>query len=203
MKKIILAGMLITGLSASMNAFANDSGWYVAGGLGGALTTPLDLDTQNALIAAGDSRFATGSNNGITMASRLQAGYQINSSFAVEAGYVNLGNYTYAATGGNLPSPYSISSTISASYIDAVGILPLGTTQWSVFGKVGVAFANATSVAGVAPSFAGTSRTGFTSGIGIKYEFANGISIQYEADDYDIGLSTPIAAAFYSLGYKF
>ncbi len=203
MKKIILAGMALTSLTGPMTAFADDSGWYVAGGFGGALITPLELDTQNALIAAGDSQFTTSSNNGITTASRVQAGYQINRGFAVEAGYVNLGNYSYAATGGNLSSPYSISSTISASYFDAVGIMPLGTSQWSVFGKVGVAHTSATSVTGVAPSFAGTSITGFTSGLGIKYEFANGISIQYEADNYDVGLSAPVATGFYSLGYKF
>jgi OOP family OmpA-OmpF porin len=203
MKKIILAGVVITGIVGSISAFADDSGWYVAGGFGGALTTPLDLDTQNTLIAAGDSKFTASSNNGSTISSRVQAGYQINSGFAVEAGYVNLGNYSYSATGGNLSSPYSFSSTISASYFDAVGIMPLGATRWSVFGKVGVAHTNSTSMAGVAPSFAGASRTGFTSGVGIKYEFANGISIQYEADNYDVGLSAPVATGFYSLGFKF
>lgn len=201
MKGITLALIAILVLAGATTASADDSGWYVVGGVGGTDTNPLILDTQNSLIAARQSGFVYSSNSGMS-AYRLHAGYQLSEYFAVEGGYVNLGNFKYTATGGTLASPYSISSTIKASYLDGVALLPFGN-HFSLLAKLGIAHSTSSSVAGVPVDFAGISKTGFTTGLGVKYEFANGVSIQYEEDSYNVGASDLLGAGFFSLGYKF
>lgn len=201
MKNIALAAVAAFGLAGAVSAHADDSGWYIAGGLGGTSVAPLILDTQNALIAAGDTRFVYSANKGVG-AARLQAGYQISTHLAVEGGFVHVGKFQYTATGGNLPAPYSFSTTIRATYMDAVGILPLGS-QFSAFGKLGIAHTSSTAVTGAALPFAGRSRIGVNTGLGIKYEFSNGISLQYEGSSYDIGASSALSTGTFNLGYKF
>jgi|GEM_PF-4948225 hypothetical protein len=115
-----------------MTAFADDNKWYVGGGVG----------------------FGRRSSS----ASKFEGGYQIlkaedNGGLAIEAGHANLGNPTYTESGVNLSSAYS------ASYLDAVVIMPI-YARWHLLVKLGV---DSTSLTGVAPSFRGHQNLGLPS----------------------------------------
>jgi len=201
MKKLALRAISIVGLTCAVNALADDGNWYIAGGLGGTDVSALIFDTQNAMISKGATRFSYAANQGIA-ASRLQAGYMFLPHWAVEAGFVNLGDFKYTASGGNLAAPVSLSSHIKATYVDAVAILPF-TDHAGFFAKLGLAHTTSTGVTALPLAFAGTSVNGLTGGLGLKYEFSNGVSIQYEQDSYNVHASSVIGVGTFNLGYRF
>lgn len=65
---------------------------------------------------------------------KLQLGYSINPNFAIEGGYVNLGETNYRAAFSTGEGRARVED--SGWNVDAVGILPVSNTV-SVFGKVG------------------------------------------------------------------
>jgi OOP family OmpA-OmpF porin len=132
MKQVAVA--LIT-LSAASTVFAaDDSGAYILGAVGVSRVS-IDKaafdDTLNSVPVTGLSSTTDERDTGY----KLQLGYKLNQNFAIEGGYVDLGEFAYNAsfTGG------TAKATVKASgwNLVAMGILPLGDT-YSLLGRAGM-----------------------------------------------------------------
>jgi OOP family OmpA-OmpF porin len=142
----IRSALFISALSAlstatvSVNALAADSGWYVLGSVGQAKydtesKSSIDSDLQ-ASVAPLD--LASSSLDDSDSGYKLQVGYQFNQNFAVEGGYIDLGELVYKArvTDGFDSVGARLKTEAHGFNVSAVGILPLGS--FSLFAKVGV-----------------------------------------------------------------
>jgi OOP family OmpA-OmpF porin len=139
--------------AASLAAFsAHAEGLY----LGGSLGAPHFGDSVNGV---------SGSGSGVS--GKVFGGYQLTPNFAVEAGLVGLGRIdngsgTVRGRGG---------------YLDAVGLLPLGS-KWSLLGSVGIAQVNLDTSNG------DDKGAGLKLGLGAEYALGNSVSLRGEYEQY-------------------
>jgi OmpA-OmpF porin, OOP family len=116
------------------------SPWY-AGLNVGFSNTKIDDGSLNAdlLTVPGITSASTKSKDENDSGFKLFAGYQVNSNFALEGGYADLGKFTLDTAVTAFGSPATAHSEIKATgwNIDAVGIVPVGNI-WSIIGRVGV-----------------------------------------------------------------
>lgn len=205
MKKITLAVLAIAGLVGASTSFADDSGWYVLGGVGPTTGGRDQSKLDHTLKAAGASGFSSSINTATVY--KLQAGYQINSFFAVEGGYIASNREIYSASGGNLPGPVTATGRISGWNLTAVGILPLAY-QFSLLGKLGAAgIGDTDTLTGFGqPVYAMGSKTDLTYGFGAKYDFTKAVFVRLDVDSYNIGSTLSATRSnvwMLGLGYKF
>ncbi|MCK9283221.1 MAG: outer membrane beta-barrel protein [Rhodocyclaceae bacterium] len=133
--RLILALATIAAFTFSTSARAE--GLYLAMSLGGSSYKADTSEADRDLVSAG----ATGLSSKLEkedVAFKLQLGYKLNEHFAIEGGYVDLGNAKYSAsfTGGSA----DIKVRAEGFNIAALGIVPIGE-KFSLFGKVGVIYA--------------------------------------------------------------
>lgn len=156
-------------LALSTNVFAGD--FYVSGEVTHSVT-PLDKNHFDTLTGATSSSSDDQSNQ-----FRLQAGYQFNPNFAIEAGYIDLGKAKYKATAGS-----STKGELKAGGIDLVGlaILPV-TDDLSLFAKGGFV---AASVDAKATGFKKTSTNEIVPlvGVGAIYKIDKNIDLRADYD---------------------
>lgn len=171
-----------------------------------ALSTPLPASDLYLLGAIGRSRFdvAQGAIDNVVLKKagaqeiisttdvrdtgyKIQLGYRFNPYLAIEGGYVDLGNATYAArfNGG------SAEVTIKAHGINAavLGMLPVNDS-FTLFGKLGVINAKAETdlrTTGLSALVKSTNLRA-NAGIGATYDLGNNLSGRFEYE------------AFYKLG---
>lgn len=158
MLKCILASLSIaTALLAAGPAAAQlkspDSGFYIGGGLG-----RTDSDQGGAIDNKDNAWKAFG-------------GYQFNRYFAVEGGYVDLGQVS-------LPGATLDSKAWQGS---AVGSLPL-TEKFALTGKLGLAQTE-TRVSG----FGSDDNTDPTYGLGLRYDFTRQFGLRGEWERFRLG----------------
>ena len=178
-----IAAAALALLSAS--AFAGDV--YILGSVGQASTNINKSNLDNSLIDAGVTGLSSSTKETDT-GYKLQLGYQFNQYFAVEGGYVNLGEAKYSAnfTGGNAKA----TAKVDGWNIDAVGILPVND-KFSLFGKLGT-FAAHTKV-DVSANGPGGSATGSATannwsthyGIGASYALTKSVGLRVEYEKFD------------------
>ncbi|MDE2585366.1 MAG: outer membrane beta-barrel protein [Betaproteobacteria bacterium] len=178
-----IATVALAFLSAS--AFAGDV--YILGSVGQASTKINKTDLDNSLVNAGVTGLSSSTKETDT-AYKLQLGYQFNQYFAVEGGYVNLGEAKYSAsfTGGNGKA----TAKVDGWNIDAVGILPLND-QFSLFGKLGT-FAAHTKVDASASGPGGAASVSDSAnnwsthyGVGASYAFTKSVAVRVEYEKFD------------------
>ncbi len=156
MKKIVT--VLILSAAISTPAFAANSGGYVTADYG-----TLSMSDAGLLPNPG--------------AVRVTGGYRFNPNFAIEAGYMAIGDSTVSTSFGDL--------TYQQGSLQAFGVifLPLGSS-FDLFGKIGVASnygkLTGTGIYSVLNSDAVT--TNATYGIGGQFKFNHLVSmrVQYE-----------------------
>ncbi|MEI7430414.1 MAG: outer membrane beta-barrel protein, partial [Betaproteobacteria bacterium] len=120
---------LIIGFSVlfySIMASAADSNWVIGGGLGQSI---FKLNAPAGYSVSGASETAK------STAYDFFIGYKINTYIAVEAGYLNLGEYKISGSRGN--SSAQASAKISGVTLAALWKYPLND-QWSVFARTGL-----------------------------------------------------------------
>lgn len=125
---------------ASSNAVT--SGVYVTGQIGYADTgmgSKTNLSPYTDYFTANNPHDKNLSNNGL--AGRLALGYQFNQNFAVEAGYLQLGQRKVNVTQHMAPLHSNGSLNLQQNAIDLVGkaMLPVAS-KLNVYGKLGVAY---------------------------------------------------------------
>ncbi|HSC67720.1 MAG TPA: OmpA family protein [Cellvibrio sp.] len=142
---------------------------------------------------------------------KVFVGYQFNNHVALEAGYADLGDFSYEV--GRAPGAGSLRG--DASYkgynLDLVGTLPL-TQRWSAFARVGAfhyeAEQNFVGTESLAASLSNDDKdTGYKFGGGFEYAFTERLSARIEAERYRIEdmIGDHGSVNLYSLGlvYRF
>ncbi len=126
MKKILLAALLLV----SAPALAQNTGWYIGGGLGG---------TNADFVNSDFTGFATGTRTADDddVGTRFFGGYRITRNLAVEGGLAFLGSYRQRYNNGGQIAVYDYNA--SALTVALAGNLPLAGGL-SFNGRFGVAF---------------------------------------------------------------
>lgn len=197
-KAIISLCVAATMATVSGAALADDSGFYVLGAIG--QIRGFSKSTTDASLTAAGATGVVSSANSTDTAFKLQAGYQLNTNFAIEGGYFDGGKYTYNATTTNIGA-VGLTAKVSAWNLVAVGILPLGN-QFSALGKLGVADVSASC--STTPNVVAScpSKSDVTYGLGVKYAVTNAIFLRGDWDSYK-GNSMRANVWTLGVGYKF
>ena len=129
----LIAAALIGSMSSTA-VQAADEGFYGYVSAGSS-TSDRKAEVDNALTNAG--AVFTSSANSTDTAYKVQLGYQFNSNFAVEGGYVDMGRFTYHAL-STVPAGATRDGIVKVTGVnlDAVGRLPVSDAV-AVFGKLG------------------------------------------------------------------
>lgn len=186
LKKLVLL-IAVAGIAATAQPAAAQ--WY-----GVATAGSTNTSVNQSVLAVTGSTANSYSKDDTDTGFKLQAGYQINPNFAVEGGYVSLGNFSLT---NNVTAPF-VGSAKGALKADGwnlvgVGILPVGK-DFSVFGKLGTIYATTTAdvtTSGAIALAAGTpanrkkSEWNLTYGLGLQYDFTKSISIRGEWERFD------------------
>lgn len=122
---------------------------------------------------------------------KLFGGYQFNRFFALELGYADFGTFKETAT---VTAPVTGTAEFSfdahAYSLDAVGTLPLFSSSFAAFGKVGAALAtvegspSTCTVAGLACTAAAEEQYVPKLGVGLQYGFAKNLALRVEWERY-------------------
>jgi len=169
--KPIAAALLVVGSLGATAAQAN--GLYG----GAALGVPRYQDDINGV---------SGSGNGAS--GKVFGGYQFNPYFALEAGYADLGHVDNST--GRING--------RAEYLDAVGMLPLGSSKFSLLGSVGATHVNLDTSAG------DDGGNGVKLGLGAQYALTDNIAFRAEAERYHAdAFGTKPDIDQYTIGVRF
>ena len=150
---------------------------------------------------AGSSTFDnTFANNGASVQSsgvsntdtafKLLLGYQFNPYFAVEGGYVNLGQLSYNGNFADGTGNGTLKN--DGAVIDALGIYPL-SNGFSVFAKGGLYYSNTSlNLSSGAPSVGGaytysgsSNSTNLNYGVGLSYALTPAFSVRTEYERFN------------------
>ena len=190
-RKLSLVAFAVLGTVASSCVLAQDSttGPYIGANIG-ATRAKFNNDSANsALTGQGltvTSRTEDNSSNGY----KLFGGYQLNRNFAVEGGYFDLGRFNYGINTSPLGT-FASDTRVRGLNLDLVGLLPV-TDQFSVFGRVGAAYAQSrgsfTRTGALPLNNASTSRndTNLKLGLGLQYAITEALAVRAEVERYRI-----------------
>ncbi|WP_342219377.1 outer membrane beta-barrel protein [Rickettsiella endosymbiont of Miltochrista miniata] len=137
-KKVLSTTVLTVSVLGAMAANAAAPGVYVTGQVGYA-NTHMGSKTQISDLIS-DQNYSKDndlSNNGL--AGRVALGYQFNQNFAVEAGYLQLGERKVDTSKIGATTQSTLKLQQNAIDLVGKGIMPLGS-NFNVYGKLGVAY---------------------------------------------------------------
>jgi opacity protein-like surface antigen len=189
MVKLTLGILALCCIGISGAAIAGEgSGVYIYGAAGQAQQASITKDNQDAYM--------------------LLLGYQLNSKWAVEGGYVDLGTTTYT---GNLTGLSSKSNAISVTAVRTWNVQDtFGNNGFSFLAKFGFAQvkSSATGSATIPTIFSASNsytKKGVTVGLGAKFDFDQNWALRVDADTFDTGQYAYGRVPVYSVGlsYKF
>jgi hypothetical protein len=187
----VLLGMFVLcsfGISGSATADQNN-GVYIYGAAGQSQQSSITKNNQDAYM--------------------FFLGYQFNSKWAIEGGYVDLGATSYSAAGtANLSSK---SDGASLSAVRTWNVTDnFGNNAFSFLAKFGIAQvkSSASGSASIPTIFSTSSsytKKGITLGVGAKYDFDQNWALRIDADSFDTGQYAYGRVPVYSMGldYKF
>lgn len=170
------------------------------------------LDLLESSTEISDSAFTWG----------LIAGYQVGRYFAVEAGYLDLGEAEYKARGvvtdDITSNDVEIAGTMDSSgfAVSALGMVPLGGSGWDVFGRLGMYFGS-NDITGqltvddvIEPGEDDTSSESFIWGVGFSYtrgqwtsrlEYQQYLDVGDEGDFDGLDVDRIVFGAVYRTGF--
>jgi OmpA-OmpF porin, OOP family len=205
--KLRVLSLALLSAMASQVAWAQglsrDSGFYTGLGLG---LTRAKIDEERitaGLLANGATSVAMEVDES-SVGGKLFGGYQINRTWAVEAGYFNLGEFGYKANTNtlgiarpplpvpNFPGSLEGRIKLQGLNLDLVGTMPLAQ-RWSLLGRVGAQYARAQdtfsttgTVAAVANANPSKSELNYKLGVGVQYEWSPSVLVRAEAERFRI-----------------
>jgi OOP family OmpA-OmpF porin len=184
-----LAGLTTLGAVLATASHAQEAAYsYFGLGVGQSHSQLNQMDTTNSLLGAGNGATLQGNEQQDT-AYKIFGGYQFNRNFALEAGYFNLGKFTYRATAG--------ADTLNGTYdveginLDLVGTMPLGE-RFSAFGRFGIQHAltrdgfNGTGTLAPANNSPSKRENNLKVGVGLQYDISPTMQLRGEAERYRI-----------------
>jgi OOP family OmpA-OmpF porin len=180
---------ILAALSSGGAAAYDGDGWYVGGNYG---WTEATIDDARIISSLAGRGFTVGtiedfdSDNGY----KAYLGYQFNPYFALEGGYVDLGQYGYALTttpAGTLTGDIDLRGV----NLDLVGRMPLND-RFSLFARIGALYAEAdtrfvgTGAVNVLDPNPTSKELNYKFGVGMEFAFNPSLSMRIEAERYRI-----------------
>jgi OmpA-OmpF porin, OOP family len=163
LKKIAFTFLISTVFAQA--AMAAEDGGYIGGGLGISFTTIKNTSTgvSNTFSSSGP---------------HLLGGYQFNRNFALEGEYFDLGSF----------NDYPVAIKASGYGVSGVGIIPLGSGRFSLFGKIGLTSVSTTGSA--APGWvltvpASQTKSGVSVGFGMNYDITPKATLRLSLNSYE------------------
>jgi OOP family OmpA-OmpF porin len=195
MKKILFALIAsATALSAASAYAADDAGTgYLGAGLVG---SRYNFDEAGAVSGDNHSGYKAGG--------KIYGGYNIDKTWALEAGYTDFGSksYNYSVGTGN----GSIKSDSHSYYVAGKGTLPL-SEQTALFGKLGVARNhNSVDTTGIAYANGSEDKTALYAAVGAEYSINKNVKVSLEYENYgknDIDTGRKSGAVTAGVRYNF
>jgi opacity protein-like surface antigen len=190
-KKSILAMLTIAAAGAATPAAAADNNFYGVAS-GGRSTIDADAAAINAFALRSGVTTAT-SNSSNDVGWKLQLGYQMTPTWALEGGYASLGQAKYIVTAA-APAAYTASGTRKADLfnLDLVGRVEINKGFYAL-GRLGGYYWRTDSDL---PFAAGLNKTRDTGtdvkiGAGLQYDFTRNFALRGEFERYNgIGKSS-------------
>jgi OmpA-OmpF porin, OOP family len=188
-KTAVTLGLMALGLAAGPLAMADDSPWYVGANLGQARAKIDDPSISNGQLQNGFV-ITSISDDDNHSGYKLFGGYQVNSNFALETGYFDLGSFGFDAT-TQPPGTLHGTTRLRGLNFDLVGILPI-TERFSAFGRVGADYVDAkdsfdgsgfVDVRDARPSKRDMS---YKFGLGLQYDFTTHFAGRAEVERYRV-----------------
>jgi OmpA-OmpF porin, OOP family len=205
MNKYSASGVVfVTFVAAAHGAAAQDpaktsgptSAWFAGIGLG---ETSANIPTQTvdainaSLSAANGSAFTLVEKDSRSTTGKILLGYTFSRNFAVEGGYTQVGKSTVSLdfrSGLNSVGTFQADYKMTAWFIDAVGMLPLGE-KWALIGRLGAAYGRTSvNMSGQPITFAisGDDRTETKVrekfGAGVDYNINSAFTVRVEWERY-------------------
>ena len=169
-KKVLLAAMLgatvMAAPAVSMAQARGETGWYLGGNIGQSKVKDGCSGLGGTGISCDDKDTAF----------KILGGYNINRNFAAELGYTDFGKAK--ASGLGLTDEFKA----TAWELSAVGSYPVAN-QFSVFGRLGLYFADAKENTNFAGNFKHTNND-LTYGFGVRYDFSRELGVRGEWQRY-------------------
>ncbi len=190
---VIGSALLASALARADEPFVNpdwaNSAWYLGGGIG-ASRASIDQDRiTRALTANGASLTAFSKDEKDAPAYKLFMGRQLNRYLAIEAGFFDLGDFSFNATTSD--GALRGNTGMRGVNLDLVGQMPL-TERFSLLGRIGVNYAKTdTHFAGnrlnavTAPN-ASQRKAGAKAGLGLEYKLSEALAMRAEVERYRV-----------------
>jgi OOP family OmpA-OmpF porin len=196
---------LVLGFLWVASAGAGEPGWYVVGFGGessGAGTSRSQMDENLAAIFESvglDVVGATSTLDDSDTGFGLAGGYQLNDHFALEFAYVELGSVSYRSVAtvsdgiDQFDADISLETSADGPAVSVLGILPIGE-RFSLFGRAGLSFLNATGTARITRDGASdrasqsSQKSDPVLGVGAEFSWNRHFAIRLAWDRYfDVG----------------
>lgn len=160
-----LSAALFGFVAVSTPALSQDVGWYAGFGIG-----------QSSFDDPCPAGFGITSCDDSDTSWKIFGGYQFNTNWGVEFGYVDLGKISFSGPG------FSGSADADGLEVVGVGTYPINP-QFSIYGKLGLF--NWDASANVSGFGASDSGTDLTLGFGVQYKFTKNLFGRAEWQHYD------------------
>jgi OmpA-OmpF porin, OOP family len=172
MKKILFALVASAAALSATSAFADDAGTgYIGAGVVG---SRYEFNAPNALSGDNHSGYKAGG--------KVYGGYNIDQTWAVEAGYTDFGKKSYNYTSNGLPG--GVRTDAHSYYLAGKGTWPVNQ-QIALFGKLGVARnTNKVSTSGFSTVSGDKDKTALYASVGAEYAVNKNVKVSLEYENY-------------------
>ncbi|NVM76768.1 OOP family OmpA-OmpF porin [Duganella sp. SG902] len=154
--------------------------------------------------AAGAGALSSDNHSGTKAAGKIYGGYNIDSTWAVEAGYTDFGKRSYNYTQGGAAG--GLNTDAHSYYLAGKGTWPVAR-DFAVFGKLGVARNhNDVTTSGIASVSGSENKTALYASVGGEYAINKNVKVSLEYENYgksDIDTGRKAGAITAGLRYNF
>lgn len=196
MKKILFALVASAAALAGSSAYAADDAGtgYIGAGVVG---SRYDFNAPGGAVSADN-------HSGSKAAGKVYGGYNIDNTWAVEAGYTDFGKRSYNYTTGGAAG--GINTDAHSYYVAGKGTWPVNQ-QIALFGKLGVARNhNEVLTTGTAAVSGSDNKTALYASVGAEYALNKNVKVSLEYENYghsDIDQGRKAGAITAGLRYNF
>jgi OOP family OmpA-OmpF porin len=201
MKKVIFALVASVAALSGSAAFAQNNTQDAAGTgyIGaGVVGSRYDFDSAGAGAVSGDNH------SGSKAGGKVYGGYNIDSTWAVEAGYTDFGKRSYNYSVGGAAG--GLNTDAHSYYVAGKGTWPVAR-DFAVFGKLGVARNhNEVTTSGIASVSGDENKTALYASVGGEYAINKNVKVSLEYENYgknDIDTGRKAGAITAGLRYNF
>jgi OOP family OmpA-OmpF porin len=196
MKKILFAIAASAAALAGSSAYAADDAGtaYIGAGVVG---SRYEFNAPGTAVSADN-------HSGYKAAGKIYGGYNIDSTWAVEAGYADFGKKSYNYSVGGVPG--GLNTDAHSYYVAGKGTWPVNQ-QIALFGKLGVARNhNEVETTGLAAVGGSENKTALYASVGAEYAVNKNVKVSLEYENYgksDIDQGRKPGAITAGLRYNF